>query len=78
MLLEKLKLLASTPLEMDDFGLAMLSFYHDRSLLIADTVLSGVSGKKLTKLGLKKDVLSCSSVDLYNEVPRLQGDTLVK
>lgn len=77
LLLERIQTLSGKVLELDDFGHAMLSLYCDRSQVIRETLHHGTTGKKLLKLGLRRDVDSCAIIDRYNEVPRLFGDTLI-
>ena len=64
---------------MDDFGLAMLSLYQNRSNEIKETIRSGATGKRLVKLGMGRDIDICAEVDAYSQVPRLQtnGDMLI-
>ncbi|GLX69103.1 2-phosphosulfolactate phosphatase [Paenibacillus glycanilyticus] len=79
LLLSRMQRLCSAPLEIDDFGLAMLSLYQDRANQIKETILSGATGKRLIKLGMARDIDICSEVDTYTIVPRLQssGDLLL-
>jgi Phosphosulfolactate phosphohydrolase and related enzymes len=79
LLLSRMQALHAAPLEMDDFGLAMLSLYQDRANKIKETIRSGATGKRLLKLGMAKDIDICSEVDTCMGVPRLQasGDLLV-
>lgn len=76
--LDKLQSLSGAPVEMDDFGMAMLALYRNRSSNILDTILGGNSGKRLIKLGMKRDIEACSSLDVLRDVPRLQGDILTR
>lgn len=76
LLLTKLQSYCGGRLEMDDFSLAMLSLYHDHATTLDEAMRSGSAGKRLLKLGLKRDLDTCSQVDIYTEVPRLLGDTL--
>jgi 2-phosphosulfolactate phosphatase len=78
LVLDKLHNISGTALEMDDFGTAMLSLYRNRSALIKETMMNGMSGKRLLKLGMKRDIEACSSVDIYQVVPRLNGDLLMR
>ncbi|SFF02002.1 2-phosphosulfolactate phosphatase [Paenibacillus catalpae] len=73
LLLSRMQALCSAPLEIDDFGLAMLSLYQDRATDIKETIRSGATGKRLIKLGMARDIEICSEVDTYTVVPRLQG-----
>ncbi|MFF2482042.1 2-phosphosulfolactate phosphatase [Paenibacillus sp. NPDC058071] len=77
LLLERLRTLSTAPLELDDFGVAMLALYNDRSQHIAQTLQIGTAGKRLAKLGYKRDVEWCAEIDRYSEVPILRGDTLI-
>lgn len=78
LLLDKLHLLSNLPVEMDDFGTAMLALYRNRSAQMKETLVHGMSGKRLVKLGMKRDIDSCASVDIYQDVPRLSGDLLIR
>jgi 2-phosphosulfolactate phosphatase len=40
--------------------------------------MNGMTGKKLLKMGMKKDIEACSAIDIYHEVPRLNGDQLTR
>ncbi|MUT66738.1 2-phosphosulfolactate phosphatase [Paenibacillus sp. NEAU-GSW1] len=77
LLLDRFQALAGSALELDDFGHAMLSLYCDRAQSIRETLQHGMTGKKLLKLGLRRDLESCAIIDRYNEVPRLFGDMLI-
>ncbi|WP_435171096.1 2-phosphosulfolactate phosphatase [Paenibacillus glycanilyticus] len=79
LLLSRMQERGSTPLEMDDFGLAMLSLYQERANDIKETIRKGATGKRLLKLGMGRDIDLCSEVDTFAGVPRLQanGDTLI-
>ncbi|MFX3633609.1 MAG: 2-phosphosulfolactate phosphatase [Candidatus Pristimantibacillus sp.] len=76
LLLEKLQSFLGLPLEMCDFSLAMLSLYRDRADQLKESLYTSSAGKRLIKLGLKRDVDRCSLIDIYKDVPRLYGDTL--
>jgi 2-phosphosulfolactate phosphatase len=78
LVLNKLQELGGAPVETDDFGIAMLALYRNRANHIVETLLSGMSGKRLCKLGFKKDVEACAAVDVYQTVPRLNGDLLTR
>ncbi|MFF2090260.1 2-phosphosulfolactate phosphatase [Paenibacillus sp. NPDC058174] len=77
LLLERLQGMTGGALELDDFGCAMLALYGDRSHAVKETIQQGMTGKKLLKLGLRKDLESCAAIDRYQEVPRLYGDMLI-
>lgn len=79
LLLARMQALCSAPLEIDDFGLAMLSLYQDRAHDIKETIRSGATGKRLMKLGMSRDIDICSEIDAYSGVPRLRvvGDQLI-
>lgn len=76
LMLDKLQTFLGLPLEMCDFSLAMLSLYRDRADHLKDSLQTSSAGKRLIKLGLKRDVETCSLIDIYKDVPRLYGDTL--
>ncbi|MCM3627337.1 2-phosphosulfolactate phosphatase [Paenibacillus glycanilyticus] len=79
LLLSRMQAICSAPLEIDDFGLAMLSLYHDRATDIKEAIRSGATGKRLIKLGMSRDIDLCSEIDTYSGVPRLHanGDQLL-
>jgi 2-phosphosulfolactate phosphatase len=76
--LEKLQAFSPVAIEMDDFGSAMLGLYRNRSAQIRETMMNGITGRKLIKLGLRKDIEACSFIDIYQDVPRLNGDQLTR
>nr|WP_053377866.1 2-phosphosulfolactate phosphatase [Paenibacillus sp. FJAT-27812] len=78
LVLDRLQALSQITVEMDDFGSAMLALYRNRSSQVRDTIMNGMTGKKLLKLGMRKDIEACSAIDIYNEVPRLNGDQLTR
>lgn len=78
LVLDKLQALSNVSIEMDDFGVAMLALYRNRAALVKETLLHGITGKKLLKLGMKKDIEDCSSIDIHQVVPRLNGDHLTR
>lgn len=78
LVLDKLHSLSHVTVEMDDFGAAMLALYRNRSAQVKETIMNGMTGKKLLKMGMKKDIEACSAIDIYHEVPRLNGDQLTR
>ncbi|CAM3963475.1 2-phosphosulfolactate phosphatase [Paenibacillus alkaliterrae] len=78
LVLDKLQSLSQVAIETDDFGTAMLALYRNRSNRIKETVLSGISGRRLLKLGMKRDIETCTAIDIYHDVPRLNGDQLTR
>lgn len=64
--------------EADDLGTAMLGFYRNNASNIHEVIRSGITGRKLLKMGLKQDVDACSAIDIFDVVPRLSGDSLVR
>ncbi|SFE93477.1 2-phosphosulfolactate phosphatase [Paenibacillus algorifonticola] len=78
LLLDRLQLAGPAPVELDDFGLAMLAFYRNRSSYALETLASGVTGKRLAKIGLQRDIEACAPIDLYKEVPQLLGGMLTR
>lgn len=78
LLLSRLSGLSGGHIETDDLGTAMLALYRDRAGAVKETLLNGMSGKRLCKLGFKKDVEACSAVDVSQTVPRLNGDLLTR
>ncbi|MEV5028565.1 2-phosphosulfolactate phosphatase [Paenibacillus sp. LPE1-1-1.1] len=78
LVLDKLHTLSQAAIEMDDFGTAMLALYRNRAQNVKETIMNGMTGKKLMKLGMKKDIEACSAIDIYHDVPRLNGDQLTR
>ncbi|MDQ8735567.1 2-phosphosulfolactate phosphatase [Paenibacillus sp. LHD-38] len=78
LVLDKLHSISQVSIEMDDFGSAMLALYRNRSQNVKETIMNGMTGKKLLKLGMKKDIEACSAIDIYHDVPRLNGDQLTR
>ncbi|WP_424766175.1 2-phosphosulfolactate phosphatase [Paenibacillus sp. sgz302251] len=78
LVLDRLHAISQAPIEMDDFGVAMLALYRNRAPQIKETLWNGQTGKRLLKLGLKRDLEACSAIDVYQEVPRLNGDQLTR
>jgi len=78
LLLDKLEALLGQPVETDDFGIAMLALYRDRRQAVAETIGSGMTGRRLIKMGLGSDIDWCAAVDTSDLVPRLSGDWLTK
>ncbi len=78
LLLDCLRSLSSLPVEIDDFGMAMLALYRNRRDSVVDTVLGGATGRRLLKLGMRKDIEACSELDRFDTVPRLSGDGLIR
>ncbi|WP_341278271.1 2-phosphosulfolactate phosphatase [Paenibacillus sp. FSL H8-0537] len=77
LLLERMTQAGMNALELDDFALAMLGFYRSRSAYALETLASGATGKRLLKLGLQRDIEACAEIDIYKDVPILQGEKLV-
>lgn len=61
----------------DDFGAAMESLYRDRADKITETLMESGTGKRLLRLGLKEDIISCGQVNRLQVAPYLYGDRLV-
>lgn len=78
LVLDRLQAHCPVSVEMDDFGAAMLALYRNQSDAVKETILNGMTGKKLLKLGMKKDIEACSAIDIYQDVPRLNGDQLTR
>jgi 2-phosphosulfolactate phosphatase len=57
----------------DDLGKAMRLAFSQASDRLAETLLLSESGKRLCRLGYQDDVLHCSRIDLYSNVPILRG-----
>ncbi|MWC28354.1 2-phosphosulfolactate phosphatase [Paenibacillus sp. MMS18-CY102] len=78
MILDRLESLCSQPVETDDFGSAMLALYRNRAHCLVGTVGNSATGRRLTKMGLAKDIDYCAESDLSDVVPRLNGDALTR
>lgn len=78
LVLDRLHSLSHFPIEMDDFGAAMLALYRNRAAQLKETIMCGMSGKRLIKLGFKQDIEACSYVDIYKDAPKLCGDQLLR
>ncbi|MFC4777451.1 2-phosphosulfolactate phosphatase [Paenibacillus sp. GCM10023252] len=77
LLLNHLTRLSSSSIDTDDFGTAMLSLYRHQAASLLSTLLQGATGKRLVKLGLRRDVEVCAAADTCSVVPRLAGDTMI-
>ncbi len=78
LLLHEWRTIGGISAEPDDFGLAMLSLYRDRSNRIYETLLESSSGRRLVKLGMKEDVAFCSQLNIWDIVPLLSGEELIR
>ncbi|WP_028610428.1 2-phosphosulfolactate phosphatase [Paenibacillus harenae] len=78
LLLDRLHALSGVTVETDDFGTAMLAMYRNQASSLKETVTNGSSGKRLLKLGMKRDIEVCTAIDIYQVVPRLNGDQLTR
>jgi 2-phosphosulfolactate phosphatase len=78
LVLDRLHSLSPVSVETDDFGAAMLALYRNRASQVQETLMSGMTGRKLHKLGLRKDLEACSLIDVFQDVPRLNGDQLIR
>jgi 2-phosphosulfolactate phosphatase len=58
----------------DDLGKAMQLAFSNTSDQLAETLLQCESGKRLSRLGYQDDILHCSRLDLYTNVPILRGN----
>jgi 2-phosphosulfolactate phosphatase len=78
LLLDHLEKQCQHGVETDDFGMAMLALYRNRSDKLLETISQGTAGRRLIKLGLGRDVEWCAVRDSEDVVPRLTGDALTK
>lgn len=77
LLIKRFQALCPAAVETDDLGTAMLGFFQASEPNLLEVMSRGVTGRKLIKLGLKKDVERCAEVDALTEVPRLNGNSLI-
>ena len=73
-----LKAVSSVHVETDDFGEAMLGLYKHAEAGVMRMLSSSGTGKRLIKMGHKRDVERCGQVDSSIIVPRLLGDMIVQ
>lgn len=78
LVLDKMHAISSAAIETDDFGTAMLALYRNRLGHMNETLSGGLTGRKLLKLGMKRDIDDCSCIDIYQDVPRLNGELLTR
>ncbi|MFC5651572.1 2-phosphosulfolactate phosphatase [Paenibacillus solisilvae] len=78
LLIDRLKAISSSQIEIDDFGSAMLGLYKNSEDRIMDLLSGCATGKRLTKLGHGRDLERCAQVDSSLVVPRLLGDMIVQ
>ncbi|UVI32279.1 2-phosphosulfolactate phosphatase [Paenibacillus spongiae] len=76
-IIDRLLAFASTNVEIDDFGTAMLGYYRNTAGRITDALLGSTTGRRLVKMGYARDIDHCAKSDCCAVVPKLQGDTLV-
>jgi 2-phosphosulfolactate phosphatase len=57
----------------DDLGQAMRLAYSTASVQLTNTLLQCESGRRLSRIGYKDDVLHCAQLDLYENVPILKS-----
>lgn len=62
--------------ELNDFGMAMRSAYMHAAERLADELLACRNGRRLTRAGLKEDVLYCAQRNICDTVPVLHGSML--
>jgi len=77
LLIDRLQANSTNPIDMDDFGAAMLGLYHNSANRAVQTLLASTTGKRLSKLGFGEDIERCALIDSSITVPRLQGDMLI-
>ncbi|EFM09888.1 2-phosphosulfolactate phosphatase [Paenibacillus curdlanolyticus YK9] len=78
MLLDRMESLCTQSVETDDFGSAMLALYRNRAHSLAETISNSATGRRLTKMGLARDIEYCAGTDVSDVVPRLSGDSLTR
>jgi len=76
--IDRLKAVSSVHVETDDFGEAMLGLYKNAEACVMRMLSSSSTGKRLIKMGHKRDVERCGQVDSSMIVPRLLGDMIVQ
>lgn len=77
MVADELHRLTSGRVELNDFGLAMLSCYRENRGALREALLECSNGKRLTKLGFAEDIEYCSRTDLYSVVPVVRDGMLI-
>ncbi|RIX53383.1 2-phosphosulfolactate phosphatase [Paenibacillus nanensis] len=77
LLVEHLKQMCPSAVELDDFGGAMHALYRANADSVLDTLMNSQSGKRLQKLGSAEDIYECAKVDSISIVPYLNGDQLI-
>jgi 2-phosphosulfolactate phosphatase len=70
---DRMLLLSSGGIELDDFGSAMLTLYRDRSGILPEWLRDTSGGRRLAELGLEADVEMCARIDSFQAVPRWTG-----
>ncbi len=58
-------------LELDDLAITMLALYNQHKEAVLDLLLNSKCGKRLKRAGFEEDILFCSVVDRYKQVPLL-------
>lgn len=77
LLIRHLEQLGERKPETNDLGLAMKLAYDSACERIDQTLLDCASGKKLSKLGQKDDVLFCAQRNVFDLVPVLKDQTMI-
>lgn len=72
-LINRMTTLSSHGMSVNDLGKAMMLAYLNAKDRLAETLLQCDSGKRLTRLGCQEDVIYCSRLDVYNNVPYLSS-----
>lgn len=78
LLLHELSRLDGEPLPTNDLGLAMMLAWDTAKDRLEETLLSCASGKRLTKLGHRDDVVHCAQTNRFALVPVWKEQSLVR
>ncbi len=78
LIVELRKLAGSSPLAVNDLGLAMEAAYLQSKERLKEVLLACSNGERLTRLGFKEDVGFCAELNASSVVPELSGGVLRK
>lgn len=63
--------------EVSDLGVALSAAYSSLQSDLTDTLMNTLTGRRLTALGLSKDIEFCAQVDRYPLVPLVKEDRII-
>lgn len=78
LLIVYLKEYGGEKVDANDLGIAMRHAYETVRDRIEDALLSCSSGRRLSKIGHRNDVLHCSQVNLYDLVPVWKDQSMIR